>query len=252
MAGDYQVGAIWRAVSRFVYPIYLEQMGNFTFSSTVSFVRFSHSYYAIFAAHAIEGKNITFENVRILGSDSKFAALSKFTDCFHIFEQHDLVICRLNQHIENRFYFNLEQPCLHRDAFGWVGFPAKKAVKQYHNSKVKSGSIGSVLTEVDGDIPKINNARFLVIGAKLHASPPESVAGEFSLDNADYEVDGTKTRGYSPQGMSGGALFQVNSDMINSGTVDDIFVFFGIGLSYDGRLVKGASKDLIVSLIKKF
>jgi hypothetical protein len=226
-------------------------MGGFNFSSTMTFVKCDGKHYAVFAAHAIENEEFGFDRIFIMTSDSNFVALSGLTESYKIFHSHDLVVCRLKHQIENRQSFNIANSVSERNGFNWIGFPKKKAIEHYHKSKVKADAVPDQLVNVDGDIDMFVNAKYLVIGSKFHSRSETEIVGKFSLKNATYQIDGYKEKGYSPRGMSGGALFCIVKPLYEGGHGYNAFFFVGIGLEYSEKteILKGATRDIVASLI---
>ncbi|WP_241075892.1 hypothetical protein [Achromobacter insuavis] len=257
MKEDYKANEYYRQAQRFIYPLYKrEELGGYCFSSTATFATYNKKYFCIFAAHALDINESTLDNIGFLAIDGTFISLSESCKSHKIYQDHDIVICVSEQPFEPRNHFNLSQQKseteFNTDSFGWIGFPQKKAIQVIHRSKASPDKIANHLSVADDGRLKWNHAKFLIIEAKIDFISDLLISGKFENKDVNYEYEGFRQQGYSPRGMSGGALFHGPKKLgADPKSLDDIFLFAGIGLEYDGSSIKGVPKDLIVSLIEK-
>lgn len=242
---------------RYINPLYLkDEVGGYSFSSTMTFVKFKNKYFFVFAAHALSKSTNNIDHIGFLKTDGEFMPLSEVTISYEICRDKDLVVCKTIGMFEKN-YFDLDASKSNTEFskdFGWIGFPKKKAVQIIHKSKASSEKIKGFLTDgIDGR-QKWNNARFLLIGVEQTLESTSEIFGHFDNSNVKYAHEGFKENGYSLKGMSGGALFRgpmkINSEPCS---LSDLYDFAGIGLEYDinRKLVKGASKNSVKELLEK-
>jgi hypothetical protein len=136
----------------------------------------------------------------------------------------------------------------------WIGFPAKKA-KGYHKTKSSAEYIKKHISgsDLDDGIPKLQNAEYLWLKGKVVVNNDIKISASFDNTKVTYQYEGYKENGYSPKGMSGGALFFFKEN--NSNSVIDInkmFKFAGIGLEYNGKLIKGVSRNLMIKILDMY
>jgi hypothetical protein len=189
----------------------------------------------------------------------KIISLSEVSKASKIYRENDIGICNTTGPFKHKHYFDLDAEesttKFKVDAFGWIGFPKKKAKEQYHRTKASEEHVINDLSELEDGSLKWTNANFLCIGVELISETETEVFGHFDDKNVTYDQEGFKSKAYSLRGMSGGALFQ-GPDKINSEdpTLNDLYRFTGIGLHHrsNDKTVGGASRDLIMKLIDMF
>lgn len=256
MTDKYEAREYYRQAQRFIYPLYKKNgLGGFSFSSTVTFVTYKKRFFCIFAAHALDDNECTMEEIGMLATDGVFVPLSESCKSHKIYKNYDIVICTSETPFEPRYYFDLEpydsKTNFNKRVFGWIGFPQKKAQKTIHQSKASPEKIARHLSVSDDGRPIWGHAKFLIIWVKIDTKSDQQITGRFENKNVDYEYEGFKSQGHSPRGMSGGALFHPSEKLCAEPRHKDMFLFAGIGLEYDGSLIKGAPTELIVSLIEE-
>lgn len=257
MADEYKANEYYRQAQRYIYPLYKKgEFGGYIFSSTATFVTHKKQYFCIFAAHALEVNEKTLEKIGFLTTDGSFVSLAEACKSHKIYENHDVVICAADTPFESRNHFDLDpKPSdseFNTTAFGWIGFPQKKALKTIHPSKSTPDKIVGHLSIADDGQLMWNHANFLIIGAEIEEESAQQIVGKFENKDVAYEYEGFKQQGYSPRGMSGGALFHGPRKLCPEPKgLEDMFLFAGIGLEYDGSFIKGVPRDLILSLVEE-
>lgn len=244
---------------RFIYPLFfMDDLGGYRFSSTMTFVKYKNENFSIFAAHALPPTETLINKIGALKIDGSFMPLSEITKLYTIDRSHDIVICNTTMAIEQKNYFDLDfndsTTEFNTDAFGWIGFPKNKAKQQYHRTKSSAHHIASDVTELDDGSLKWSNANYLLIGVSLLSLSEVEIKGHFENKNVTYEKEGFKTQAYSLRGMSGGALFHgPNKIKTQYPTINDLYKFAGIGLEHHAsdKIVKGASAQVIKNLIEE-
>ena len=258
MSTEYRSDNFERMTQRFVNPIFVkDEMGNIRFSSTMTFVKYSREYFCIFAAHAIPNKDNNIDSMGYLSADGEFVYFNEIIKSKKIFNNHDIVICNTFRPLHLKNYFDLDQKQsfigIHKNLFSWVGFPAKKAKKQYHKTQSSKEHIIKDVSFLDDGVAKWNNAEYLIITSKIESHNNIEISGYFENKKIDYKYSGFKEKGYSLKGMSGGAFFFEPKDRVIDSDLNKKFQFAGIGLEYQGeKLIKGASRVLIINLLKEY
>lgn len=254
MPPTYKAAPCERLAQRFIYPLFVKDgIGGYDFSSTVTFIKYRHEYFCVFAAHALPTREDSIENIGVLRTDGEFMPLSTVTKKFRISRDSDLVICNTIGCFDRKNYFELDSNFssteFKYDCFYWIGFPIKKAVQKYHKTKSSKEHIVKELTPLEDGFLKWNNAEFLLIEIESESKTNLEITGRFVNKNVTYKHEGFKQNGYALKGMSGGALFYAPKKVSNVSSPNDLFCFAGIGLKYAGNLAQGASRRLIMSLI---
>lgn len=220
----------------------------------MTFVKFRNEHFCVFAAHALPLTEVGLENIGMLATNGEFMPLSSVEKSHKICRKRDLVVCHTIGRFEYKNYFDLDlinSSTEFFENFSWIGFPAKKAEKNIHNTKASSEKIQEYISDgVDG-LQKSTIAQFLLIGVELISITKDEVAGLYINKNVTYQHEGQKQQGYSLEGMSGGALFRAPKKINStSSCLNDMFQFIGIGLEYQKeKIVKGASKNSVQELI---
>lgn len=255
---NYKSNEYQRMAQRFVYPIYTkDELGNFNFSSTMTYLKYKEIYFCVFAAHALN-KNSNIKSIGYLGTDGVFTSfgdIEVFRN-YKVFQEHDIVVCN-SLPFELKNYFDLDNDNGQLNVnkiLNWIGFPAKKA-KEYHRTKSSVEYIKKDISrsDLDDGVPKLENAEYLWLKGKIVTNNDIQISASFENKKVTYQHEGYKENGYSPKGMSGGALFFFKGN--NSNSVIDInkmFKFAGIGLEYNGKLIKGVSRKLMIKILDMY
>ncbi|WGS47650.1 hypothetical protein LFL97_37535 (plasmid) [Burkholderia sp. JSH-S8] len=256
MTDTYKAKEYYRQAQRFVYPLYKRDgRDGFIFSSTATFLTHKDRFFCIFASHALADNENSIDNIGFLTTSFEFLPLSESCSHYKIYRDSDVVICISNRPFDGRNHFELIPKAstteFKTDAFGWIGFPQKKALQTIHKSKATPEALSEHLSLMSDGRYKWSNAKFLIIGAMIESKSENLITGRFENQNVNYEYDGFKQHGYSPRGMSGGALFhgpkKLHSEPRN---LRDLFLFAGIGLEYNDTLIKGIPRELVTSLVE--
>lgn len=259
MNEEYKADTYMRMAQRFIQPLFFKDgCGGYNFSSTATFVKYRDEYFCVFAAHAVPLNETRLDNIGFLSTHGSFISLNEICKRSRIFKEHDIGICNTTAPFEHKNYFDLDAEesttNFKSEAFGWIGFPKKKAKEKYHRTKASEEHITNDLSVLEDGTLKWTNARFLCLGVELIQETEDFIKGHFDNENVTYEQEGFKSKAYSLRGMSGGALFQ-GPDKINSEnpTLNDFYKFAGIGLEHrtNEKTVGGASRHIVKTLISQ-
>ncbi len=258
---EYKSNNYQRNAQRHLFPLYYkDELDNIHFSSTITLLTYKDNYFFIFAAHALTNNMKSLERFGIFRTDGTFNDIHTLCENFIIYQEEDIVICKMKEREYLKHYFDLEEDDddikFHNSFFAWIGFPIRKATKYYHNSMSSPENIKKTISILPDGIPKFNNAKYLIIYSKSSETLENKLTGYFDNKNVDYKYEGKKSQGYSLKGMSGGALYSI-PEYIKSQeglTNNDKFKFLGIGLEYNknNQLIKGTPRHIIKSLINDF
>lgn len=255
MSGNFKADDFSLQAQRHIYPLYRKDgTGGYSFSSTMTFVKFEGQHFCVFAAHALSPREDQLNEIGVLKTDGDFMPLSSISRSHKICRDRDLCSCHTRE-VAHKNYFDLDTKSSTEfgENFGWIGFPKKKAVQSIHRTKASKESIQAHLSDgVDG-LQKWTNANFLLLGIEFESETEKEVIGKHINEDVQYTHEGFKKQGYSLKGMSGGALFKAPKKIHTKDPVmSDIFHFFGIGLEYkNGLIVKGASRQSVEELLKE-
>lgn len=250
----YQSDNYDRQSQKFVIPLYVkDELGNYHFSSTGTFVKYNNRFHILFAAHAlINSKDIS--GFYIFGVNGKFIQVSSFTVNYKIFNEEDIVIIDcFNAFVDGKNYFNLNKSHLsgfEKRLFSWTGFLSSKA-KNMHNTKSPE-SLKKEYIHSDESGTYAKNAKYLTIVSKLHENNKVSITGKYDRKNAIFKHKGPVSMAPNPEGMSGGAMYFFAKGQKLKEDIDDTFRFAGIGIEYrkDNTIV-GVSREKIIELIEQ-
>jgi len=105
---SYQSDDYDRQTQRFVVPLYAkDNLDNYQYSSTGTFVKHNGHHYIIFAAHALE-KDISVDNLYTFGSDGDLHQITEHSIGYQVFKDEDIVIVdHFNNAFSGKNYFNL-------------------------------------------------------------------------------------------------------------------------------------------------
>ena len=155
-----------RFCSRFIMPAYIKsELNNIEFSSTITFAKYQNYYYAILAAHSVNGDINFIKRIGFFSIGGEFISLYSQSKYFIFDREKDIIIFNTNIPIENRWHFSLEEEtgdfeCRYAS---WIGFPQKKAIRQYHHTQSSPEHIKKAISTLADGMPLINNAKFLSI-----------------------------------------------------------------------------------------
>lgn len=253
----YQSDDYDRQKQRFVIPLYIkDNLGNYAYSSTGTFVQYNGHHYIIFAAHALE-KNISVNDIYVFGNDGDLHQIQERSIRYKVFKEEDIVIIDHFNHVFNgKNYFNLNIISLRgfdKNHFAWTGFPySKSKSKNIHNSKSKE-TLKQENVYSDGNDVYFINAKYFTIKSRISSSNKDSIKGTYNRKQAELKYQGSVDMAPSPKGMSGGAIYFFPKSEKLKETLDDTFRFAGIGLQYkkDGTII-GVSRKKIIELIDIF
>ncbi|MEG9487045.1 hypothetical protein [Mannheimia indoligenes] len=231
---------------KYILPMYLkDELGNLDFVATLTLVKYKDRYFAITAAHAIPADYDL--NLGIFVNDRNILTLTQVHRFDNVCDL-DLLVLDFAFPIfyEDRCYYNLDEeypPDLvffNTTAFSWHGFPKKTSI-DFHKKPVAEMVLNSIKNGL------ITTAKSLLVGIPFKERcnlSNEFILGEFSLKNAVYDKAGTKSKGYSLQGMSGGALCIHKKHLF---PLENSFYFVGMGIEHrkDNTIV-GINRSVIV------
>ncbi|MBB2199904.1 hypothetical protein HLH44_21200 [Gluconacetobacter sp. 1c LMG 22058] len=242
---------------KFVEPLWLkDELGNYAFSSTTTFLQYRQFFFFIFAAHAVPHYQSTIDNLALINNSGDFVHLPEITLKYRIYRDLDIVVCQLLGKPPNINHFDLSavstRTKFKENTLNWVGFPAAKATAFFHHTKIKAGKVGEKIEKVEGGVPLHRTAEFNIIGAAFLNDDGLHVTAEFSDRNVTYAFEGRKSKAHSPQGMSGGALFQAPLCYRGRPTsLIDFFNFRGMGIEYAKNIIKAISRTRIIELLEE-
>lgn len=239
---------------KFVLPFYLkDELGNLIFSATLTLVEYKNRFFALTASHAIPEEYNLDRGVYVIGLNGAANILG--LTVVHRFTDIDLMILDFHaKHFsKDRHYFNLDfdysKGLFKENMFIWSGFPAKKA-KNINKKDPKT----LVSKSMNGNLMTITKSLLACIPFKenyIFNEMDEYFFGYSDLKNVSYEKEGFKSKGYSYQGMSGGAfclLSRGNSYLIDN----DLFYFIGIGIEHKkDNTVVGIGRKIILEKLEE-
>ncbi|EPJ5822013.1 hypothetical protein QDZ26_001872 [Pluralibacter gergoviae] len=247
-----------RQSQRFVLPLYIkDDIGDYNYSSTGTLLNYNQSRYIVFAAHALEG-GVDINNVCTLGTNGEFINLVDIAIGYRVFEEDDLVIIDcFNVEIEGKNYFLLQDKFsfigFDRNHFSWTGFPQSwcKAKVIHRTKKPDAIARENVIDHENGLYFK--NAKYFTITSRVNSFNKIEITGHYEIKNADLMYKGKVSKGPSPQGMSGGAMYFFSKGQVLKDDIQATFLFAGIGLSFkkDGS-ISGISRYRVIELLNQF
>lgn len=254
----YQSDSYDRQSQRFVIPLYIrDELGDYHYSSTGTFILYNQSHYVVFAAHALRN-NDDIKNIHMLGSDGKFVDLVSISIGYRIFVEDDLVLVDcFNKMVDGKNYFPLENDFsfigFDKNHFSWTGFPQSWCkTKLIHRTK-KSDSIANQTVVSNEDGLFFKNAQYFSISSKVRTFNQKEITGTYKPKNIDLKYKGPVSNGPSPEGMSGGAMYFFSKGQVLKNDLKSTFLLAGIGLSFkkDGSIA-GISRHRMIELFKQF
>lgn len=237
----------------FTYPLYkISETGGYEYSSTATFIKFKNEFFVVFANHALDYGRVSLETIGFIFPDGSFNKLSNNCKSHVSCDERDLCVIHLDTKYEKRCYFDIycTPSVKNKSYFSWIGFPIKKSIKKIDKTRSSSEKIVKYNIEKnESGMPKFNSNSYLKIDVRFSSKCNENqVVGIFTNKNLKYNKEGFKQRGYSLKGMSGGPFFAI--DILPDEQF--AFNFVGIGLEFSEKegLIKGASRNSVLSIIE--
>ncbi len=150
--------------------------------------------------------------------------------------------------------------------FFWVGFPIKKSPNEIRKEKNVMELFQEKYTRQSFDNYEKERSSLnqsLIARIPFSKFDGDYIQGEFNLKNIQYYYEGTKEKGYSLKGMSGGLLFYYSEKKYSLSLQFDSelevflakpvsFHFLGIGIEHKKELtILGITKQAIVKAFQK-
>lgn len=254
---QYQSDSFDRQSQRFVIPLYIkDEVGNYHYSSTATLVLYNNSHYLIFASHALDS-GVDINKVAFLGTDGVFIDLISLAIGYRIFKEDDLVIVDcFNRRMDGKNYFVINKTFsfngFDKKHFSWTGFPQGWCKsKVIHHSKSADTIVKDNIVDSNGLYFK--NARYFTIVSKLLSFNKIEITGKYDQKKIELKYKGAVSKGPSPQGMSGGAMYFFSHEQKLKDDIDSTFLFAGIGLRYkkDGT-ISGLSRYRVIDLLDQY
>lgn len=174
----------------------------------------------------------------------------------------DLTILHFIGKFDDKNYYKLDVYTLEeysQDFFGWSGFPLKKS-QNFHKTKDPEKIMKDSLKKDEFGIDRFHFMQALTANIKLNRIKDNLIWGYEDLKNVHYAKDNVvKEKGYSFQGMSGGAIFlyrkpdRINIEEINNPKClfDKMFLFLGIGIEHRNQKdIIGIHRDYIIEKLE--
>lgn len=232
---------------RYILPFSLmDEVDNLIFSATLTLVTYKNRYFGITASHAISPNYDLNKGVYVF--DKNILRLT----IVHRFDEIDLIVFdfAIPYFIEDKEYYDLNQEYPLNDFipefFSWHGFPAKKA-KNFYKKSIEEFVLSSL-----NENGLITTNKSLLVGIPFKNGidlSEDFIEGTLNLQNIEYDKEGKKTKGYSLQGMSGGALCLHKKQLL---PLESSFYFIGIGIEHrkDNTII-GINRHLIIDKLKE-
>lgn len=227
---------------RYILPFSLkDELDNLKFSATLTLITYKNRYFGITASHAIPQDYDLNKGVYIF--DRNILGLTEV----HRFDDIDLLILdfAIPYFIDEKKYYDLNEEYPLNEFipyfFSWHGFPAKKA-QDFHKKSVEN----LVLSSLNNGLITTNKSLLAGIPFKNQMDlSKEYIEGSFDLKNVEYDKEGKKTKGYSFQGMSGGALCLHKKELY---PLEESFYFIGMGIEHKkDNTILGVNRTAIIS-----
>lgn len=269
---NYKSNDFDKEAQRFITPLYIrDELGNYEYSSTGTFITYNESHYIVFAAHALDNHD-NIKNVFIPLSDGTFLGIDEISIGHEIFEEDDLVIIDcFNRIIGNKNYFLLEEleglegleglekkleyNGFDKKRFEWRGFPSSWVnSKIIHNTKKLSSIKEAAIVQTEnGTFNK--SARYFGIKSEIETFNKKEITGTYKKKvDYKYNKEHKQSPGPSPEGMSGGPMFCFSENEDLKDDLNSTFLLVGIGLRFNKRTRKitGISRIRLIELFEKF
>ena len=254
---SYQSDNYDRQAQRFVIPLYIkDNLENYQYSSTGTFVKYNEHHYIIFAAHALE-KDISVNDIYTFAVDGTLHQIQEHSIGYQVFQEEDIVIVdHFNNAFEGKNYFNLNIKSLigfDKKHFAWTGFPTSRTkAKTIHRTKSKE-TLEKEHIHSDENAIYFKNAKYFTILSRLINQNKNSIFGKYNRKDTNLKYQGNVSMAPHPRGMSGGAMYLFTKERKLKETLDDTFRFAGIGLEYkNNKNIIGISRNKIIELIDIF
>jgi hypothetical protein len=254
---SYQSDDYDRQAQRFVIPLYIKNnLENYQYSSTGTFVTYNEHHYIIFAAHALE-KDINVNDIYTFAVDGTLHKILENSIGYQVFQEEDIVIVdHFNNAFDGKNYFNLNIDSLigfDKKHFAWTGFPnSKTKAKIIHKTKSKE-ILEKEHIHSDDSAKYFKNTKYFTILSRLINQNKNFIFGKYNRKDTNLKYQGDVSMAPHPRGMSGGAMYFFTKERKLKETLDDTFRFAGIGLEYkNNKSIIGISRNKIIELIDIF
>lgn len=248
-----------RQAQRFILPLYVKnELDGHEYSSTGTFVKYNERYYILMAAHALDG-DIDLNDIYFFSTEGEFCQLIIFKSepGYEVYEKQDLIVMDISSQspIKGKNYFSLNENELigfDQEQFSWIGFPSCKCKnKKVHKTKSPETLKQKFVTYENGKCYSKSNP-FFIITSKIIENDRLRILGTYDRKNVELKYQGPVTKGPSPQGMSGGAMYQFAINQELKSVLDESFRFIGIGIEYNKENnIIGIAKPIIIKLIEQ-
>lgn len=254
-----------RQAQRFVIPLYLrDELDNYHYSSTGTYIKYNSGFYLICAAHAVSDKE-NLKDLNWLSPSGEMVGVLSQSLYFKVFREDDIIVIDyFNQSSEGKNYFNLNYQvslnefknyCL--DSFYWIGFPNSwNKLKTVSNTK-SSNTLKEANFHVDDSGTYMKSIKYLMFPA-MYIKPNSSneVKGVIQTKNLQFKYRSNKSDAPSLRGMSGGAFFTTvltTTEGHKFESIEKSFLFLGIGVERSkDNIVKGVSKKRLIEILDKY
>lgn len=254
-----------KQAQRFVIPLYLkDELGNYKYSSTGTYVEYNGVFYLICAAHAISDKE-SLEKLHWLSPVGEMVGVLSQSFYHKVFKEDDIIIVDyFNKRYKDRNYFNLNHQLnpaeisnYFLDRFYWIGFPNSwNKLKDISRTKscVTLKEANFHTDEIGTYMKRTKYFMMPAMGVKPNNS--NEVKGLIPTKNLELKYKGRISDAPSLKGMSGGAFFTTvltTTAHHEFESVDKSFVFLGIGVERSkDDIVKGVSKKRLVEILDEY
>lgn len=254
-----------KQAQRFIIPLYLkDELGNYQYSSTGTYVEYNDKFYLICAAHAISDKE-SVEDLHWLSPTGEMVGILSQSFYHKIFKEDDIIIVDyFNERYADRNYFNLNHTVSYGelnnyflDRFYWIGFPNSWSNLKKISRTKKSETLKESNFHIDENGIYAKNAKYFMMGA-LGVKPNnnDEVKGAIQTKNLPLKYKGTISNGPKLEGMSGGAFFTTiltTTAHHEFESVKKSFIFLGIGVERSkDDIVKGVSKKRLIEILNEY
>lgn len=256
----------------YVLPFYIKKdCGNLFFAGTLTLVYYKKRPYFITASHCIHDSYDYKKNGIFLISKHGDINISEYINGLYRYSEYDILIMDVKIIISDHEYIVIDEllgGMANIDLLYIAGYPVKKSPKVIHKTINVKDLYKSKLTtqSMDGhekERSSINQSLILI--SKFEEYNDKHIISYNDLLNAEYFYDGKKEKGYSPKGMSGGAIFYADKKEYSySVSCYDIekkefkkqkeinLHFAGILIEHKhGKKLIGVNRDKIIFLLDK-
>ncbi|WP_394125135.1 hypothetical protein [Psychrobacter nivimaris] len=254
-----------KQAQRFIIPLYLkDELGNYEYSSTGTYIEYNSLFYLVCAAHAISDKE-SLEDLHWLSASGEMIGVLSESFYYKVFREDDIIIVDyFNKKNNNRNYFNLnyqlnpaEISSYFFDGFYWIGFP-NSWNKLKKISKTKSSEMLKQSNFYENEVSTYMKSTkyFMMSAMSVKTDSYDYLKGLIFTKNLELKYKGRISDAPSLKGMSGGAFFTTfiaNSVHHKFDGVEKSFIFLGIGLERNkDNIVKGVSKKRLIEIFNEY